>query len=310
MNKNSAQYQKLINLDFVNDEIEYLPIAPSVIDELKQLSCDSVDFYIKVAALAEQYPPLAARVLSYAHAMPQGQDKPVYNLEHALERIGVFKTLELMKTLVKIPFLEVTRPGITMCWRHSVETARMCQFLAEHTTDFNVNPELAYISGLIHDLGRFIMLQIAADTVELIDQTGWDSPDELNDLEDQQFGFNHTELGCLVARQWRLPDSLTKTLLLHHQSDFWQCDELSLPVRQLLTLLQFADFLSVMTLKNPEWQAWSHTLLRGNISEHCIKSDWPEIDFPIDKLAAELPRITEQCEAVLSMPELTESLTE
>lgn len=298
MNKNNEQYQKVSHIDFANDEIEYLPIAPSVMDELKQLSCDSVDFYIKVAALAEHYPPFAAKVLSYAHCLPNSHNKPIYNLEHALERIGVFKTLELMKTLVKIPFFESTRPGIQTCWRHSVETARLCRFLAEHTPGFRLNPELAYISGLIHDIGRFMMLQIAVDSVELIDKIGWDSPEELNDLEEQQFGFNHTELGYLAARQLNLPCTLTNMLRFHHHYDIGRCNAFTSPLRELLILVQFADFLSVLVIKNPEWPAWSEVQLKGSIAELCIHKDWPEIAFPMDLLAMELPRIIEQCQQV------------
>ncbi|UTW02319.1 HDOD domain-containing protein [Amphritea atlantica] len=289
--------KRVLELEFVKDRVDHLPVMPSVIAQLKQLSHDSVDFYAKVAVLAQHYPPLAARILNYAHSSPAPL-KPTYSCEHALERIGIFKTLELMKALEEIQFVEPARQGVEVCWRHSVETARICQLLAEHTPGFGVNSDLAYICGLLHDIGRLVLLQIPVQDVEVLEATGWDSPEELNDLEEQVFGFNHADVGYLAARQWNLPHDVTQILRYHHDYNFWQNERLSLYFRKLLILVQFADALSILVIKNPEWPAWSEVLLKGSISECCIQKSWPDIAFPIELLTKELPRIVDLSEKV------------
>ncbi|SEQ98318.1 HD-like signal output (HDOD) domain, no enzymatic activity [Amphritea atlantica] len=291
--------KRIFTLDFVKDRIDNLPLIPFVVEQLSTLSHDAIDFYSKVAELAEQDPPLAAKVLSAAHRVPCGPLKPVYNIEKALERMGVFNTLALMQELTAVPVFEPTSPGHKIGWRHSLETARFSRFLAQNTPGFNVSSDLAYMAGLLHDIGRFVLLQIAVKAVEVVDTKGWNSPEELSDVEQQTYGFTHAEVGYLAAQHWNLPRTLTSMLRLHHDYDLWRYDSVSVPFKQLLTIVQFADFLSVFLIKNPEWPAWSSTQLKGAICGFCIHKNWPEVDFPVDKLVAQLPAISEQCQAVL-----------
>lgn len=291
--------KRISTLEFVKSRIDSLPLLPSVAHELNQLSQDSVDFYAKVAELAEQDPPLAAKVLAAAHASPAAALKPEYNIENALERMGVFNTLGLMGDLIKTDVFEPTKPGHKGGWRHSVETARFCRFLAEHTTGFKIDPDLAYMSGLLHDIGRFILLQVAIKAVEVVDDTGWNSPEELTDVEDKLFGFTHAEVGYLAAQHWKLPSTITNMLRYHHHYNLWEIEGLSLRFKQLLTIVQFADFLSVLIITHPEWPAWSEDELREKVTSFCIHAKWPEIEFPIDLLIAEMPAINEQCQKVL-----------
>lgn len=293
------QGKRIFTLEYVKDRIDNLPLLPSVVEQLRLLSHDSVDFYSKVAELADQDPPLAAKVLSSAHRVPCGPLKPVYNIEKALERIGVFGILELMEELTSSSVFEPTSPGHKIGWRHSLETARLSRFLAESVVGFNVNADLAYMSGLLHDIGRFVLLQIALKAVEVVDTKGWNSPEELSDVEQQVYGFTHAEVGYLAAQHWNLPRTITNMLRFHHHYDLWDFKTVSVPFKQLLTIVQFADFLSVMMIKNPEWPAWSQTQLKGSVIEFCIHKSWPPIDFPIDKLVAQLPKISEQCQRIL-----------
>ncbi len=295
----SEQNKRIFTLDFVRDRIDNLPVLASVVEELRLLSDDCVDFYSKVAELAEQDPPLAARVLSAAHKVPDGPQEPVYNIEKALERIGVFGILELMDELVATRVFEPTCSAHKVSWRHSVETARISRFLAENMSGFEVSGDLAYISGLLHDMGRFVLLQISVKAVDVVDIKGWNSPEELSLVEQQLYGFTHAKVGHLAAQHWNLPPTITNMLCFHHHYDLWTCERLSVSFRQLLTIVQFADFLSVLMIKNPEWPAWSKTQLKGSIIDFCIRKEWPKINFPINYLVAQLPTIAEQCQRVL-----------
>ncbi|BBB25585.1 HDOD domain-containing protein [Amphritea japonica] len=291
--------KRISTLEFVKNRIDNLPLLPSVAHELNQLSQDSVEFYAKVAELAEQDPPLAAKVLAAAHSSSSGAHKPEYKIENALERMGVFNTLQLMGALVKTDVFEPTKPGHKGGWRHSVETAKFCRFLAEHMPGFKVDPDLAYMSGLLHDIGRFILLQVAIKAVEVVDDTGWNSPEELTDVEDKLFGFTHAEVGYLAAQHWKLPGTITNMLRYHHHYNLWEIEGLSLKFKQLLTIVQFADFLSVLIITHPDWPAWSEDELREKVTSFCIHKKWPEIEFPIDQLIAEMPAINEECQKVL-----------
>lgn len=298
------QANAVFSLELINECIHTLPLLRSVATQLEQRSHESVDFYPKVAELAGEDPFLAAKILSAAHSVPCGPLKPVYSIEKALERIGVFNTLELIKELTQVDTETIT-PGYRIGWRHSVETAVFSRFLANNISIFNVSADLAYMAGLLHDIGRFILLKMALDAGISVETGSWSSLDELPEIELQQYGFTHTEVGYIAAQCWNLPRTLTNVLRFHQHYDLWEFKTVSLPFKQLMTVVQFADFLSTLLIKNPEWPAWSTTQLKGFITEHCIHVAWPEIDFPVELLAEQLPALSEQCQRLVINAEKT-----
>ncbi|WP_164549106.1 HDOD domain-containing protein [Amphritea opalescens] len=298
------QAKTVFSLELVNASIHTLPLLHSVAAQLKQRSHESTDFYPKVAELASEDPLLSARIISAAHSVPCGPLKPVYSIEKALERIGVFNTLALINQLTQVD-TEMMTPGYKIGWRHSIEVAVFSRFLANHTTAFNVNADLAYMAGLLHDIGRFILLQMVLNTGQQNEARSWNALDELPETEIQQYGFTHTEVGYMAAQRWNLPRTLTNVLRFHQHYDLWDFKTVSLPFKQLMTVVQFADFLSMLLIKNPEWPAWSSTQLKGFIAEHCIHEDWPKIDFPIEYLAEQLPMLSEQCQRLVINAEKT-----
>ena len=290
---------KDLTLDYVRERVDNLPLLPSVSLELNQLSQDADKFYEKVQELAEQDPPLAAKILAFANSLPITSAGHIFHVDQALPRLGVLNTLELMNQLLANKVFEPSRPEHKGVWRHSVETAHICRFLAQHTPGFHVDAEAAYTCGLLHDIGRFILLQVYVNAVEEVDEQGWDSPEELTEVETQMFGFTHAEIGRVAAEHWQLPKTMTNTLRFHHHYNLWELEGLSESFLQLLTVVQFADFLSVLMITHPEWPAWGQAELEDQIRSYCIHRDWPEIDVPIGLLMRQLPHIHEYCEKTL-----------
>ncbi|WP_417226301.1 HDOD domain-containing protein [Amphritea sp.] len=281
--------------EFIDQCINTLPLLPRVATQLKQLSQESVDFYPKIAELAEHDPLLATKILCAAHTVPCGPLKPVYNIEKALERIGVFNTLKLIDKLSLID-PDIIMPDEQFNWRHSIEVAVYSRFLAENISAFNVSSDLAYMAGLIHDIGHFVLLHISLNAGESRDTLSWNTADEQSELEQQHYGFNHADMGYRVAQRWNLPRTLTNMLRFHQHYDLWAFKTVSVAFKQLLTIVQFADALSVLTMQNPEWPAWSTTQLKGAIEDHCIHTSWPPIEFPLERLIEQLPALSEQCQ--------------
>lgn len=274
--------------------INTLSLLPRVATQLKQLSQESAAFYPKIAALAERDPLLAIRILCAAHTVPCGPLKPVYNIEKALERIGVFNTLKLIDKLCLID-PDIIMPDDQFNWRHPIETAVYSRFLAENISAFNVRSDLAYMAGLTHDIGHFMLQHIALNTAKSIDSLCWHSVDELPEQKPQAGGFTHVDMGYLLAQRWNLPRTLTNMLRFHRHYDLWAFKTVSVGFKQLLTIVQFADALSVLTMQNPEWPAWSTTQLKGAVEEGCIHKSWPSIEFPLELLVDQLPALSEQC---------------
>ncbi len=58
-----------------------------------------------------------------------------------------------------------------------------------------IDPAEAYLVGLLHDVGRFIMYEHASEDLLKVDEQNWTSPEQLAAADIEVFKFTHSELG-------------------------------------------------------------------------------------------------------------------
>jgi HD-like signal output (HDOD) protein len=74
--------------------------------------------------------------------------------------------------------------------------------------------EESFICGLLHDFGKFLLLN--HDKEGYSELLGIDNEFEMLQAEVKHYGYNHSEVGSLVARRWNLPDEVCYSILNHH----------------------------------------------------------------------------------------------
>jgi putative nucleotidyltransferase with HDIG domain len=79
------------------------------------------------------------------------------------------------------------------------------------------NPEIYFTAGLLHDIGKLILLSYSPDeyteVVRLIEANGRMG----YECEKEVFGFTHGEVGAELCRQWNHPESLLEAVAYHHE---------------------------------------------------------------------------------------------
>jgi putative nucleotidyltransferase with HDIG domain len=80
-----------------------------------------------------------------------------------------------------------------------------------------LNEDFAFKGGLLHDIGKAVLLEQISNNSDLIltTTTGESFPDYL-DAEDRLFGINHEQTGHILAKHWKLPPFLQAIILNHH----------------------------------------------------------------------------------------------
>lgn len=285
-------------LEFIEERIENIPALPYVVCELIQISQDAHDFFEKVEDLAAKSPILATKILSFANSVASASCNQITNLQNALIRLGVFKTLSLITVVTFTHNLPHSKSHHKAIWRHSLETAFLSKYLAESLSDLRIDKDLTYLCGLLHDLGRFVFLHISPKIVDVTDSKCWSHSCSLSQVEYELFGFTHADTGYLAARKWQLPGAITDVIQHHHRNDIWQKEEGTIEFRQRLTIVQFADAICTLIQHNPEWRSWPDDVLRERLISDCIQKCWPTIDFKIDELIASLPDLIAECDQI------------
>src|SRR5208283_3223181 len=103
-------------------------------------------------------------------------------------------------------------------WEHSLGVSIAAALLASDTG--MLMPEDVIICGLIHDLGKIVINNSIPDQYSLV-------IDKVNEekitaivAEDELLGFNHCNVGGLIARKWKLPRNLEAVIEYHHAEQY------------------------------------------------------------------------------------------
>jgi len=93
---------------------------------------------------------------------------------------------------------------------HGIGTAFLAQLIARLAV---VNQEEAFLYGLVHDIGKLLVLQLSKDYV----RGGGKAPADDEVLA--AIEARHAEFGGRVLREWRLPPVIEEPVVYHHRPD-------------------------------------------------------------------------------------------
>ncbi len=202
----------------INELVEkkLFPAPGNLLRLVKLLSDYSTPRQVLIDAINSD-PILVARVLRLANS-------PIYSFEREIILIDMALTAVGSQTIYEIVVVELAartvKPDATSTktfrkiWEHSIAVAIITKKISQ-TMEMR-GLEESFICGLLHDLGKFVLLNYDPEKYEEILVT--ESEFEMLRAEELRFGFNHMEVGSLVARRWNLPDEICYAILNHHNS--------------------------------------------------------------------------------------------
>lgn len=145
----------------------------------------------------------------------------ITSVHDAVVRIGFIDTRNILAGLALID----VSPEVylqygfkrTEFWMHSLATAIIAEKLCRNTKI--KRPEMAFIAGLIHDLGK-IPLDINFTDIfaKLLEETT-NTISSFYETEMKLMGFSHTGLGHFFTTNWDFPSPITMSVLNHHDPD-------------------------------------------------------------------------------------------
>jgi putative nucleotidyltransferase with HDIG domain len=226
-----------LDLQSVIADLGNLPAAPAVVTQLAEyLGRDEVDPRT-VARMVAQDPVLAAKCLSLANSSVYGLQRRVSTIQDALAVVGqqaIGSIVSAMAVAGRFQQLQIHGYELRDFWLHSVCTALVARALAKHT---RVNPEAAFIAGLLHDIGK---LALAARFPEhfagVVEYQRREDCRPL-DAEKKTLGFTHCEIGEAVAEEWKFSPEVARAVAGHHEPE-------THPASTLTSLVHVADVLA------------------------------------------------------------------
>jgi HD-like signal output (HDOD) protein len=178
-------------------------------------------------------PTLTARILRLCNSAVFGLRLEAKTVSDAVAYLGTRNLIKLVLATCTVGhFRDVPSSDYAdanALWCHSFAIAVTAQWLANRA---GVAPaDTAFTTGILHDLGRLVLSQIAAATPMPTSAAGTD----LLARERTWFGIDHAAAAGVIADAWGLPRELRRALWIHHEANLPTSDGM-LP--QLLLLAE------------------------------------------------------------------------
>jgi HD-like signal output (HDOD) protein/DNA-binding response OmpR family regulator len=176
----------------------------------------------ELAKCIETDPAASTALIKVANAVYYAKrESRVTEVQEAVVRLGFRETNNLLACLALISLSPESRKNYGFkreeFWLHSLATGLIAEKLC--TQCGHHKPELAFIAGLIHDLGK-IPLDNNFESVfpQLLEETT-NGVSAFYKAEEHLMGFSHAALGHYLTSQWNFPTSICLAILYHHDPD-------------------------------------------------------------------------------------------
>ncbi len=244
-----------------------LPLLPQVANQVMALTSDPAADAAKLSSLIHQDQALAAHVLRIANSPAYMPRSPVVSLQHAVAMLGINLLSEIAFTAsLKAGAFQV--PGhedeVKQLWRHSLASGAFAKEVARAR---RVNVESAFLCGLLHAIGKPVVLRTAAAIAQK-----QNIPADKPMLRMLMNGY-HSRVGCLIADKWSLPKQVAEAIQYYSDYDH------AVSFRQECLLTYVADRLATHLLTPDE-------MPEDSLRDHPVFAELNLYPNDIDQLVA------------------------
>jgi diguanylate cyclase (GGDEF)-like protein len=193
--------------------LDELPELPAAVHQLfEALSNDDIDRH-RLADIIDHCPSLSAKLVGLANSAYFRRASRIKGLSDAIFVIG-FRTVRSLSTAtaLQLPFANNRCPAFQpgRFWLHAVITAHVARELARNAaSDLSLNPEEAYLAGLLHGIGLLALAHLFPDELNQILESENQTPGSMSVRIQEKFGATHRFVGAALLKRWHLPDAFT-----------------------------------------------------------------------------------------------------
>mgnify|MGYP006275326337 CR=1 FL=1 len=195
-----------------------IPSMPKASHQAFQLAtnpnADARD-YIEVLEADEG---LSARVLKIANSVFYDRGGGSKTIEQAVAVIGIAELKGLLNASALSGIFPLKHPLRAQFWAHNIASAltarQICRMCLPASSD------QAFLGGMMHDVGKLLLLQQHTDLYERVFRHGIANSLESTVAESEEYPFNHTHVGQAIGEQWNFSPDLLQIIKCHH--DQWK----------------------------------------------------------------------------------------
>jgi HD-like signal output (HDOD) protein/signal transduction histidine kinase len=204
------------------DEINASGNLPSLPEILIQLldACENTETSLpEIASIISKDPALSFKVLHMVNSAYYGLQRTFVSISDAVVYLGInsIKNLAITTSIHQVfnkkDYTAVKGFKITTFWWNSLLCATLSRRIAKKVGYSNLDE--SYLAGLIHDIGRLVLVANYPERHKSFLFEIEDIPNELW-AEEKLLGTTHCEIGALLVESWKLNSLVAEAVRYHH----------------------------------------------------------------------------------------------
>lgn len=246
-----------------------LPAMPEVMLKVQQMIKNPATSPAQLAKIIEIDPAMVTGILKVANSAYYGFRGKVATIQHASALFGTRRLAELITAISAGGVLGKSMEGYGLkagdMWRHSIAVACTAGEIAA-AVRFDA-PDIAYMAGLLHDMGKIILDPYVRERKVLFDNYTATHPKKtVQDAERDILGFDHAVIAAILCDNWDLPRSISFGIRHHHQPS-------SAGDHQLSHIVHLADYITLQAGVGVAGTAFCRELDESSRSQVPLDSD-------------------------------------
>ncbi|MGE5856787.1 MAG: HDOD domain-containing protein [Syntrophaceae bacterium] len=195
-----------------------LPTLPQVLLKLIEACRDEEKTIRDIAQIIGGDSALSARILGIVNSPFYRRAEKIVRLDDALFQLGrdAVRSIAISASIHQV-FSRVNGQSLfnmKLYWHHALLCAVLARRLAEKAS-FKA-PELAFLSGILHDVGRLVLWVNFPDEYGKVLQAARNQSETLLEGE-LRMGITHTEVGSWLLTRWGLDAFTADAARYHHE---------------------------------------------------------------------------------------------
>ncbi|MGB4861542.1 MAG: HDOD domain-containing protein [Tepidiformaceae bacterium] len=207
--------------------IEALPPLPAVALRVMEVAQNPKSSASDLALVVSSDPGLSGRLLRVVNSAAYRRAREITSVQDALVTLGFVQARNMA---ISGAIAGAYAPDalnvlfrIEVFWRHSIAVAFKAAELAGKSRRLDVPS--AFTAGILHNMGRLAMFYADATALDQAIAACLSRDQSLEELESELLGYDHAEVGGLLAERWKLPADIQDAIARHHSAP---ADEVSL----------------------------------------------------------------------------------
>lgn len=200
--------------------IKSLPPMPSlylqIVARLKSPDCPAES----IAEILTKDMAMTTRLLQVVNSGGFGVSRRVTEMTEVVNLLGLEEIKSLVLGVHLFETHERIKPlyfSISQVWRHSTAVAAAARTICRMETGNEELANEAYLAGLLHDLGKLVLQNNFEAQYNDVLKRAKSGGRRLWEVEAEEFGVSHAEIGGYVLGRWGMPMPLIDAVSLHHQ---------------------------------------------------------------------------------------------